>query len=160
MGKARRASDAAKIGKRISVKINSSLKNETITGRLLAVESTDGSLVLSDAERERRTKSSNSLQRSYLGFVVIRGSQILSISSGGGLLEGGTTSNNNSNSSTSILGGADHLDTNLVSSNTTNRNNNSNSNTTNQQQTTINNQGKASSTKIDYSKMMKGTGKN
>ena len=146
MGKARRASDAAKIGKRISVKINSSLKNETITGRLLAVENTDGSLVLSDAERERKTKSSNSLQRSYLGFVVIRGSQILSISSSSG---GG-------NSSSSILGGADHLDTNLVSNTTANRNNNSN-----QQTSSTTNQGKASSTtKIDYSRMMKGTGKN
>ena len=72
MGKARRASDAAKIGKRISVKINSSLKNETITGRLLAVESTDGSLVLSDAERERRTQGGSYVLRDMMGDLFRR----------------------------------------------------------------------------------------
>lgn len=78
MGKARLYNHQTKIGTRITVHLQT---GESIIGRLLNIEFRDGgSVILSDAEKEVKTKkNSNVVKRSFLGFVIIRASNIVSI---------------------------------------------------------------------------------
>lgn len=76
MGKAKRARPLdSRIGHRVHVTLAS---GERFTGRLLLVESKDGSVILADAERERLTKKKQVI-RSQEGFIVVRGFNISSI---------------------------------------------------------------------------------
>jgi hypothetical protein len=66
----------SRIGQRVRVALNSG--TETFVGRLLVVETLDGSVALADAERERTTKK-GAIVRTQEGFVIVRGFSISSI---------------------------------------------------------------------------------
>ncbi len=131
MGKSRLYSSTTKIGSRVAVQLHS---GETIIGRLLNIEFRDGgSLILSDAEKEFKTKKNPSIiKRSYLGFVIIRSSSIVSI--------GGHGDN------ASPVGASNHTDSLVVG------NNNAANSKNNQNQKSGGNSGA-----INYAQIMKET---
>ena len=75
MGKATRKPIDARIGSRVDVRLTT---GETYTGRLLAADHRDGTVVLSDAEKARVTKA-GAVLRSPAGFVILRGFAVVSV---------------------------------------------------------------------------------